>query len=99
MTPSFGFEMSFNIVLEKATIVYDCTRDPAFRVCPAEGKAFTPQVAPGDGYSREIAHFAELIQGKDVPAITTLEQSRDSIKIIEAEKESVRTGQKANLIV
>ncbi|MBN2376928.1 MAG: Gfo/Idh/MocA family oxidoreductase [Sedimentisphaerales bacterium] len=99
MAPSFGFEMSFNIVLEKATIVYDCTRDPAFRVCPAEGEAFTPQVAPGDGYSREIAHFAELIQGKDVPAITTLEQSRDSIKIIEAEKESVRTGQKANLIV
>ena len=37
MAPAFGFEMSFIIVLERATIVYDCTRTPAFRVCPADG--------------------------------------------------------------
>ena len=62
------------------------------------GKVFTPKVETGDGYSREIAHFAELLQGKDVPAVTTLEQSRVSIKIIEAEKESIRTGQKTKLL-
>ena len=42
MADSFGFEMSFNIVLEKATIVFDCTREPAFKVCPAEGEPFSP---------------------------------------------------------
>jgi predicted dehydrogenase len=94
---SFGFEMSFNIMLEKATIVYDCTRQPAFRVCPAQGKAFTPEVAKGDGYSLEIAHFARVLSGEKVPQVTTLEQSLNSVRIVEAEKEAARKGSKVSL--
>ncbi|MGB2807532.1 MAG: Gfo/Idh/MocA family oxidoreductase [Sedimentisphaerales bacterium] len=92
LMPAFGFEMSFNIVQEKATIVYDCTREPAFKVCPAEGEAFTPEVQPGDGYILEIDHFVKVIGGEQVTPVTTLDASRDSIKIVEAEKESIRTG-------
>ena len=92
LMPAFGFEMSFNIVQEKATIVYDCTREPAFKVCPAEGEAFTPEVQPGDGYILEIDHFVKVIGGEQVAPVTTLDASRDSIKIVEAEKESIRTG-------
>lgn len=88
MSPSFGFEMSFNIVLEKATIVYDCTREPAFKVCPADGDSFTPEVSKGDGYSIEIAHFAELAGGKELPAVITLADSLNSVKIVLAEKDS-----------
>lgn len=95
MAPSFGFEMSFNLVLEKATIVYDCTRDPALKVCPLEGDAFTPDDIPeGDGYEREIDHFLRAVGGETVPPITTLESSRDSVRIVEAEKQSIKTGQK-----
>jgi predicted dehydrogenase len=94
MMGSFGFEMSFNIMMETATLVYDCTRDPAFRLCPAEGDPFSPEVAEGDGYSREIAHFSRLISGANPPPVTTLRQSRDSIRIIEAEKESAQKGEK-----
>jgi len=90
MMPTFGFEMSFNIVLAKATLVYDLTREPAFRVCPAEGEAFTPEVQEGDGWLREIAHFAKAVRGEKVEEITTLEQSRDSVRIVAAEKESAR---------
>ena len=90
MMPAFGFEMSFNIVLEKATIVYDLTREPAFKVCPPEGDAFTPEVEEGDGWFLEIAHFAKTISSEKVEAVTTLEQSRDSVRICEAEKESAR---------
>jgi predicted dehydrogenase len=93
MTPAFGFEMSFNIALEKATIVYDCTRTPAFRVCPADGEVFTPAVAEGDGYSIEISHFAALAAGRDVTEVTTLTGSLDSVKIVLAEKESAEKGQ------
>lgn len=92
MTPAFGFEMSFNIALEKATIVYDCTRTPAFRVCPSDGEAFTPPVAEGDGYSIEIAHFAALAAGRDATEVTTLTGSLDSVKIVLAEKESAEKG-------
>ena len=97
MTPSFGFEMSFNIALEKATIVYDLTRDPAFRVCPAEGEAFTPDVAKGDGWFLQIAHFAKAARGDKVEPITTLADSMNSVKIVDAEKESVSKGQKVSL--
>ena len=93
MTAGFGFEMSFNIVLDKATISYDCTRDPAFKVAPAAGEAFTPEIAGGDGYSNEIAHFVQAVQGKNVPEIITPTQSVDSIRLILAEKESATSGQ------
>lgn len=94
MTPAFGFEMSFNIVMEKATIVYDCTREPAFKVCPADGDAFTPEVAQGDGYSIEIAHFAQLAAGKELPAVITLADSLNSVKIVQAEKDSANKNEK-----
>jgi len=97
MTPSFGFEMSFNILLESATLVYDCTRDPAFRVCPAEGEAILPDVASQDGYWLEIEHFLRRIQGEDVPTVTTLEQSRESVRIVQAEIESASAGKTVTL--
>ncbi|MBN1126538.1 MAG: Gfo/Idh/MocA family oxidoreductase [Sedimentisphaerales bacterium] len=88
MTPSFGFEMSFNLLLEGATLTYDCTRNPAFRVCPSDGEAYTPEVAPGDGYSRQIEYFNRSIQGDNTEEVITLDQSMESIRIIQAEIES-----------
>ena len=92
MTPSFGFEMSFNIILEKATIVFDCTRQPAFKVCPLEAEPFTPEVEAGDGYSRQIAHFVKAVSGQKVPEITTPAQSLDSVKLVLAERQSAQSG-------
>lgn len=90
MAPSFGFEMSFNIMLEKATIVYDCTRDPAFKVCPADGAFFTPRIPDGDGYSREIDYFVDSVNGRHTEEILTLEQSMNSVKLVRAEIESAK---------
>ncbi|WP_165069841.1 Gfo/Idh/MocA family protein [Paludisphaera rhizosphaerae] len=97
MAPTFGFEMSFNIVLEKATIVFDCTRTPAFRVCPAEGEAFTPELPPGDGYTREIDHFARAVAGESVEAVVTPFQSRETVRLVLAEKQSAREGRRVDL--
>jgi len=97
MAPSFGFEMSFNIVMEKATITYDCTRDPAFRVCPMDADAFSPEVPTGDGYTREIDYFADSILGQKQPTVLTLQQSRDSVRMIAAEIESLRSGKPVSL--
>jgi predicted dehydrogenase len=97
MAPSFGFEMSFVVVLEKATITYDCTRTPAFRVCPVDGEAFTPEVPAGDGYSREIEHFARAVRGESVPVVVTPEQSRETIRLVLAEKRSAREGRPVTL--
>lgn len=88
MSPSFGFQMSFNIALEKATLVYDMTREPTFRVCPADAEAFTPDTDKRDGWSVEIEHFARTIRGEKIEPVTTLAQSTNSVKIVEAEKDS-----------
>jgi predicted dehydrogenase len=92
MTPSFGFEMSFNIVLEKATIVFDNTRSPAFKVFPVDKDAFTPQVESEDGWSLQIAHFVRAVSGQKVPQITTPADSLNSLKLVLAEKQSAQTG-------
>lgn len=97
MSDSFGFEMGFKIVLEKATITYDCNMEPAFEVCPQGGEKFTPEIAGGDGYLQEIKHFTSVIAGEDVPAVITPEQSRESIKIVNAELESIKTGEKTEV--
>jgi predicted dehydrogenase len=97
MTPSFGFKMSFNILLEKASIIYDCTSDPTFTVCPMDADAFTPEVARGDGYLNQTAHFARLIAGKNPNTVTTLQQSMNSVRIIAAEKESIAQGKRITL--
>lgn len=94
MSPTFGFEMSFNIMLEKATLVYDMTREPVFKVCPIEGKEYTPEIEAGDGWLLEIVHFARALNGEKVEPVTTLEQSMNSVKIVLAEKESVDKMQK-----
>lgn len=90
MAPSFSFEMSFVVVLEKATILYDLTRTPAFRVLPPEGEPFTPEVPPGDGYSREIEHFARAVAGEAVEPVITPMEARDSIRLVLAEKQAAR---------
>ena len=97
MMPGFGFEMSFNLIMEKATIVCDLTREPSFRVYPAEGEAFTPELSREDGYVHEIEHFARAVQGLPVPQVITLAQSRNSVRIVEAEKQSVNTRRQVEL--
>jgi len=88
MMPSFGFQMSFNIAMEKATLVYDLTREPTLKLCPADKEAFTPEVPEGDGWSLEIEHFAGSIRGEKLEQVTTPAQAMNSVKIVEAEKQS-----------
>ena len=76
MAPAFGFEMSFVVVLELATILFNSSSTPAFRVLPAEGPPPTLDIPPGDGYSREIEHFALAVAGETVEPIITPEQAR-----------------------
>jgi 1,5-anhydro-D-fructose reductase (1,5-anhydro-D-mannitol-forming) len=88
--------MSFNLAFEKATVTYDLTRQPSFRVCTADGVCH-PETAEGDGYTRQIAHFADAVSGRPVDEVITLEQSRESVRIVQAEKESIREGRAIGL--
>lgn len=92
MAPGFGFEMSFNLVLEKATLDFNSTRDPALMLFPQDGAAFAPPCAIGDGYFQEIRHFAALLIGLNPPQVLTPSQSLDSVRLVLAERTSALTG-------
>jgi len=97
MAQSFGFQMAFNIVLEKATIVYDSTAEPTLKLCLAEGQVVTPELAEGDGYQREISHFADLLTGKETVEVIPLAESERAVQIALAQCESLRTGELVRL--
>lgn len=90
MSPGFGFEMSFNIILEEATIIFDITKNPSFKICYKNGETIIPELIKGDGYSIEIDHFLKSVRGEAVPDVTTPIQSLDSLKLVFAEKSSAR---------
>ena len=98
MMPPFGFEMSFNIMLEAATVVYDSTRQPTLRICTADGQSLTPQFEKADGYLLEVRHFGAMVRGEKVEEVTTLEQSRNSVRMVQAEKRSVEQGGRVVLV-
>jgi 1,5-anhydro-D-fructose reductase (1,5-anhydro-D-mannitol-forming) len=91
--PSLGFQMGFALVLSSATLIYDSAQSPTFKVYPREGEAFAPDLAEGDGYTRQIEHFARRVRGEACETVTTVEGSRESVEVVLAEAESIRTGQ------
>jgi predicted dehydrogenase len=81
MSASFGFAMGFRIALERATLVFASGNAPSLRVYPAEGEAYSPDdLAAGDGYSGEIAHFTALVAGDSEPVITP-QQAKESVRM------------------
>jgi predicted dehydrogenase len=78
MPESFGFEMTFRIVFEKAAAVF---RENKLTVYPAGGEAIVPELGEGDGYRGEIEYFARLVSGESVKKIITPEQARESVRL------------------
>ena len=79
-------------------MVYSSAQEPTFRIFTIDGETIIPEIPSVDGYSFEIQHFVDTLSGKAVPSIITPEQSGDSVKIIEAEKESIRNNDKISLL-
>jgi 1,5-anhydro-D-fructose reductase (1,5-anhydro-D-mannitol-forming) len=94
MAKGFGFEMSFILVCEKATVVYNCTKTPAFAVYTNSGETITPQVAAGDGYSREMDYFLDCIVEGRAPKTVTGTEALKSLALALAEVKSVKAGGK-----
>ncbi len=97
MAPDFGFQMSFNIVMEKASMSFDCTREGGLKVYPAEGGTVNPKVAEGDGYLIELDHFVRQVAGEKLDEVITQQGSKNAVEIITAERKSADTNEKVNL--
>jgi len=88
--PQYPFGMSFTIAMERATL--NMTPDLALKLHLKKGGTKAVPVPPGDGYSLELAHFADCIRRNKKSAVVTPESSADSVRLVEAEVKSARTG-------
>jgi len=85
------FSMTFTIELEGATL--DFSAGNPLTVYPKDGEANVVEVGEGDGYSLEIEHFLDCIAAGKPSEIISPEDAAAALRVIEAEKESVKTGQ------
>jgi predicted dehydrogenase len=88
-----GFEMSFTILCERATLEFDLARgaDAMQVIEPGQLKRTINQDGP-DGYSAEIRYLLECIAKRERPTIVTTQDGVTALEICEAEETSMRTG-------
>jgi predicted dehydrogenase len=88
-----GFNMSFTLHCERATLDYDFQRGPAALRLSVSGKAFRTVPLPGtDGYQGEIRHFIDCIRRGRPSRVVTAKDALAALEICEAETKSARTG-------
>lgn len=86
----YPFSMTFSIAMEGATL--NMTSDTKLTLFPIKGKPKDVKVYAGDGYFHELAHFIECIRMNRDSDVVSPESAMHSVRIIEAEEESARTG-------
>ena len=48
---------------------------------------------------RQIAHFVQRVRGEDVPPVITAQHAVEPLRIVEAERDSVRRGETVVAVV
>ena len=87
----FGFEAHFMASFERGCLRYS-TADPHGLAEITDDGIHRPALPRKNGYREEIAYFVHCIENNDVPAVVMPESSAFSVKLVEAERKSIETG-------
>jgi 1,5-anhydro-D-fructose reductase (1,5-anhydro-D-mannitol-forming) len=93
--PGYPFNMSFTISMERATL--HCPPDLQMALYPVKGGAKKVSVPAGDGYGHELKDFVQCLARGRQSQVVTPESALRSVKLIEHEVKSVRTGQRVRV--
>ena len=97
---SRGFNMSFTLHCERATLDYDLARGPeALRVEAAGKPPRFIKLAGLDGYGAEIGYFLNCLRHGQPPETVTALDALTALEICEAEERSLRSGRPVKLCV
>ena len=88
--PAFGFEMSFRMAMDKATLI--CRSDGSLWMHPLKGESKQIRLATEDGYNIELKHFLGCVAANKTSDVVRPESARDSVRLIELEIKSAMTG-------
>ena len=97
MADGFIFNMSYTVNFENATAVFDSAAAEPLTLFEKGKDAEKIEVQDIMGYNLEIDYFVECIEKQQRPTIVTLDDALRTVKIVEAEIESVQKGEKVNL--
>jgi predicted dehydrogenase len=98
MTAGFGFHMGYTVQFERATADFDCNRGAdALRLFEPGQAARSVACPAGDGYLGELTHMVESIAAGHAPTVVSARDAASAVEIVEAEEESIRTGQLVTL--
>ena len=88
-----GFNMSYTLHCERATIDFDLSRgSDALHLHAAGKKLRTVKLKDTDGYGEEIRYFVDCVARGEKPAVVTPQDGVTALEICAAEEKSVRTG-------
>lgn len=88
--PGFPFSMTFAIALEKASL--HLGQDGKLMLYPAKGQSREIKVSAASGYEMELRHFQDCIRRDRDSEVVSVASAVDSVRLIEAEVKSARTG-------
>ena len=97
MQPGFGFEMQYTVNFENATAIFDLAADDQLTIVTHDGGKQPITVSDSLGYDEELKYFLECIESATPPQTVTLQQAANSLRIVEAESESIACGQVVSL--
>ena len=89
--PTFPFRMGFRMELEKAALEFNSMIDGDLHVYTNDGEHLTPELLPGDGYSREHDYFLNCIKEGKPANEASAESAIASVALLEQEKAAVRS--------
>jgi len=88
-----GFNMSYTVIFERATIDFDSARGADALHLMEEGKPVQVVKPDGvDGYVEELRHLLASIQSGKAPTVVTPADGLSAVEICEAEEKSIQTG-------
>jgi len=93
LSPGFGFNMSYLVNFEEATVDYDLARGENCLRVHQTGRP-TQVVKPDapDGYVGELRHFTDAILNGRAPEVVTAEDGLSAVEICAAEEQSINNG-------
>jgi predicted dehydrogenase len=92
LAEGYGFSMQYTLNFENATADFDLAREQPLKLIQG-GRAETIDCGPGFGYAAELRYFLNCIATNEKPSVVTADDAVRSIRMVEAEVKSARTGE------
>jgi predicted dehydrogenase len=92
LADGYGFTMQYTVNFESATADFDLAREHPLRLSKG-GQTEPVDCGPGFGYAAELRYFLDCVAKGERPSVVTADDAVRSIRLVEAEVQSIRTGQ------